>query len=99
MTVTTDPDEITTAVNGLSIGGGWEKGLIAIYNSLQVSTKRSVLFHITDDRADDWYIEKQVIALAIIRKIRVSEWELACFLATAERPQNPQNTQKTFFRP
>lgn len=74
VTVTTDPSVITDAINALRASGGGdvpELAGIGIYDALLASTRRSVLFHITDAPAKDVELETRIIALALIRKIRI----------------------------
>ena len=74
MTVTSSPQVITDAINALVARGGGdipELAGIGIYDGLLASTRRSVLFHITDAPAKDVELESQIIAVALIKKIRV----------------------------
>jgi len=74
VTVTSSPQVITDAINALVASGGGdfpELAGIGIYNGLLASTRRSVLFHITDASTKDVELESQIIAVALIKKIRI----------------------------
>nr|XP_009860325.2 IgGFc-binding protein-like [Ciona intestinalis] len=71
---TTSPTAILTGLNALRASGGGDEpelALAGIYNALIASTKRSVVFMITDATAKDVNLETRVIAQSVIRKIRI----------------------------
>ncbi|CAK8684030.1 unnamed protein product [Clavelina lepadiformis] len=74
LTKTSDPAVMITALNALRASGGGDEpelALTGIEKAILNSTRRSVVFMITDATAKDFSLENRVIALAVIRKIRI----------------------------